>query len=252
MSRLSGKVLLITGAASGIGRAAAERCVEEGATVVAADRDEAAGRATASALGCASFVPVEVRDSASVAAAVGHAVATGGRLDGVFHGAGVIDYGLLDELDERDWDRVIAINLTGTFLVMRHAIRVMLPTGGGPIVTVGSTAGTAPARANPAYVASKAGVIMLTKTVALDYGARGIRPNVVCPGPIDGPMIDRDLARFDDPVAERRQLEAGTLLGRLGAPGEVAAVAAFLLSDDASYVVGESIVVDGGRLTMTP
>jgi NAD(P)-dependent dehydrogenase (short-subunit alcohol dehydrogenase family) len=246
MARLEDKVTLITGSASGIGRRAAERFVEEGAVVVVADRDLAAADAVAARLGTrASAVGVDVADSASVARAVDSVVTSHGRLDVLVNNAGVTIVGAVRDLAEEDWDREMAVNLKGVFLCSRRAWD-HLGAVGGCIVNTASIAATMALVADAAYCASKAAVLMLTKCMALDGARAGIRVNAVCPGFVDTPMIEGFFRDQDDPEAARRLATAQHPLGRLGDPLDIADAMVYLASDEARWVTGAAMTVDGG------
>jgi NAD(P)-dependent dehydrogenase (short-subunit alcohol dehydrogenase family) len=255
MNGLRGKCFIVTGAASGIGLASATRLIGEGARVLGADLLEYPGRPTDSSGKPATdeawdFRLVDVADEASVTELVEWAVRFGGRVDGVVHAAGVAGGGPVHMLPKEEWDRVVGVNLTGTFLVAKHAIKQMLaqpPEGGsrGSVVTIASIEGLEGTAGGSAYSASKGGVVLLTKSMAIDYAGRGIRVNAVCPGFIDTPMTQRV---FDGPGMEAARSSAigEHKMRRLGRPEEIAAAAAFLLSDDASFITGHALPVDGG------
>ncbi len=244
MQRLEGTVALITGAASGIGQACADRFADEGATVVTLDLADpvAGGEGDAPR-------PIDhhvyVTDEAAVAATVAAVMSAHGRLDSVVNAAGVAGGGPVHLLDLAEWQRVIAINLTGTFLVAKHALGPMIDQRRGSIVNLASIEGVEGTEGGSAYNASKGGVVMLTKNLAIDYGAKGIRANCICPGFIDTPLLHSVL---DAPGMEiyKDRIRDEHKLNRFGRADEIAAAAAFLASDDASFVTGHSLVVDGG------
>jgi NAD(P)-dependent dehydrogenase (short-subunit alcohol dehydrogenase family) len=239
MGRLQGKIALVTGAASGIGAATARRFGAEGAVVVGWD-------ATA-APGC---VAVDVRDEAAVADGVATIVRDHGRLDAVVHAAGVAGGGPVHLVPAEEWDRVLDVNLKGTFLVGKHAVAAMLdqePVDGerGSIVTIASVEGLAGTEGGSTYNAAKGGVVILTKNMAIDYGRAGIRVNAICPGFIDTPMLQGVFAMDGmGPILE--DITAAHQLGRLGRADEIASAALFLCSSDASFVSGVALPVDGG------
>jgi NAD(P)-dependent dehydrogenase (short-subunit alcohol dehydrogenase family) len=246
---LDGKATIITGAASGIGRAASRLFRDAGARLMLIDLDEERLRETASGLGSDSEVLVrtaDVSDAHAVEQAVAAAVEHFGRLDCAFNNAGVEPAQIaVAELPEEEWRRVIEIDLTATFLCMKHEITAMLATGGGAIVNTSSGLGLVATPGRAAYVAAKHGVLGLTKAAALDYATAGVRINAICPGIVDTPMAQRDIAG-DPKVAEF--FASLHPVGRMAEAVEIAAAAQFLLSDAASFVTGESLVVDGGYL----
>jgi NAD(P)-dependent dehydrogenase (short-subunit alcohol dehydrogenase family) len=240
MSRLEGKVAVVTGAASGIGAATARRFTSEGAITVPMDLTPVDGGVT-----------LDVRDEAAVADALAAVQAEHGRIDVLMNAAGVAGGGPVHSMDATEWDRVIDINLKGTFLTNKAVLALMLeqPPNAigqrGSIVNVASIEGLEGTEGGSAYNASKGGVVILTKNLALDYGRRGIRANCICPGFIDTPMM---AAVFDMEGMEhvRKSFVDAHALGRCGHPDEIAAAALFLASDDASFVTGSAMVVDGG------
>jgi NAD(P)-dependent dehydrogenase (short-subunit alcohol dehydrogenase family) len=246
---LAGKVGLITGGASGIGRATALAFAAEGARVVVADINPAGAAATAKLIeaagGEALGVQADVSDAASVEALIRAAVAAYGHLDCAFNNAGVSQYGSpIPEIDEAVWDRVMRVNLRSVFLCMKYEIPRMAAQGGGAIVNTASGYGLKGARGNAAYVASKHGVVGLTKVAALENAERGVRVNSLCPGWTETPLIQ---ARLDDPDFRARIL-ASEPMGRPGRPEEIAAAVVWLCSDAASFVTGHAMSVDGGFL----
>jgi NAD(P)-dependent dehydrogenase (short-subunit alcohol dehydrogenase family) len=243
VQRFEGKVALVTGAASGIGRATVERLVAEGARVVAVDvRADEGGEAP----GNVEVLTGDVADPATATAAVTAATDVYGRLDVVANVAGILRTANTHEHSLEVWDQVLAVNLTGTFLVCRAAIPALLDAGGGAIVNTSSTAALAGHPWAAAYSASKGGVLALTKVLAVEYAKRGIRANAVCPGSIETPITgDFDFPEGADPSLVRRIMSITKPQG----PEVVAAAIAYLASDDARHVNGESLRVDGGTLS---
>jgi NAD(P)-dependent dehydrogenase (short-subunit alcohol dehydrogenase family) len=251
MTRFEGKTALVTGAASGIGGATVERLLAEGATVVGVDIAAPATGPAADAGDRYRFVPGDVRDEEAMVTAVAAAVEVGGRLDGVVHAAGVAGAGPVHLLERDEWERVVSINLTGTFVVAKAALNQMLaqdPTPGGErgsIVTLASIEGLEGTAGGSCYNASKGGVVLLTRNMAIDYGPSGIRVNAICPGFIGTPMtaVIFDMDGMEAVADGYREEHA---LRRIGRADEIAATAAYLLSEDASFVTGAALPVDGG------
>ena len=248
MGRLAGRIAVITGAASGIGAACARRFAEEGAVVAGLDVqkpvDDGWDRVTAAAPESAFREGLDVRDEARVEGAIQAIRDRYGRIDALVNAAGVGGGGLAHELSADEWDRVVDINLKGSFLVAKHVLRAMVAQGSGSIVHVASVEGLEGMSGSLPYNASKGGVVLMTKNMALDYAAQGIRVNCVCPGLIDTPLTA--LLKAEPLQQVREQMRGWHAMNRLGRPEEVANCALFLVSDEASFVTGHALVVDGG------
>ena len=244
--RLAGKVAFVTGAGSGIGQTAARRFAEEGARVAVADWRPDAARETAAELEGAIAVEVDVTSAAAVEAALKQVVEAFGGLDVVVNNAGVTIVGATHEIPEDDWDKELDTNLKSVYLVSKAAWPLLLERGGGSIVNTASIAGLWAIPDDAAYCASKAGVIMLTKCMALDGAKAGIRVNCVCPGFTETPMIEVYFNAQPDPAESRRFAERLHPLGRLGRPRDIADAMVYLASDEAAWVTGHALVVDGG------
>jgi NAD(P)-dependent dehydrogenase (short-subunit alcohol dehydrogenase family) len=246
--RVEGKVALVTGGASGIGRATALTFAREGAKLVVADMNEDGGQQTIHMLmekgGEAIFVRIDVSKAVEVQALISQAVATYGRLDCAHNNAGIPGGGraLTAEYPEETWHQVIAVNLTGVWFCMKYEIPQMLSQGSGAIVNTASAWGLVGAPGASAYVASKHAVVGLTKAAALEYAQQGIRVNCVCPGVIHTPMTERGLS---DPE-RRARIIASEPMGRVGTPEEIAEAVVWLCSDAASFVTGHAMSIDGG------
>jgi len=251
MDRLRDKVALITGAGSGIGQACAEVFAEEGARVVVEDIDGAAAERVATAIRAAGGTAIAVQGDVSVAAdaerMVGAAVAEWDRIDIVVNNAGiqrVVES--IELLSEEDWDRVIDVNLKGGFLVSKAAIPRMKQQGGGVILFTGSEMGFIADPAIPVYVASKGGVHMLMKAMAISLIKHNIRVNAFCPGETNTPLLQSEIDNSPDPAATKLAYDAWAPIGRMASPREQAYVALFLASDESSFVVGSTYLADGG------
>jgi NAD(P)-dependent dehydrogenase (short-subunit alcohol dehydrogenase family) len=249
--RLAGKVCLITGAGSGIGRASAVLFAAEGASVAVADIDRAGAEATTALIvgdgGSARMYPVDVTDRGSTEALAAAVAADFGRIDVLFNNAGIAGVGLLHETSVELWDRVMAVNVRGVFLVARAVLPYMIAAGRGSIVNMSSTIAEIGLANRASYAASKGAVLSLTRQMQADYAAHGIRVNALLPGTIHTPFVDRYLAEsYDDPVAGLELLKKRQLTGDLGRPEDVAAAALYLASDEARFVLGSGMFVDGG------
>jgi len=244
MAKLQNKVAIVTGAASGIGLACAERFAREGAVVVGVDLNEPADwQAVQDASPNSWLRPLDVTDSQAQRALAQQAVEEHGRIDILVTAAGVGEAGPVSMLEEGAWDRVIDINLKGTYLSIKSVLDTMMVQRGGSIITLASVEGLNGTEGGSAYNASKGGVVLLSKNVAIDYGRMGIRCNTICPGFIDTPMLQGVMGAMPEFKAE---VQRETKLNRLGRPEEVASAALFLASEDSSFVTGHTMVVDGG------
>jgi NAD(P)-dependent dehydrogenase (short-subunit alcohol dehydrogenase family) len=248
--KLAGKVALVTGAGSGIGQAIALLFAAEGARVGVADFSEAGGNATVAQIraagGDAEFFRVDVSRSAEVKATVDGVLQRWGQLDILCNNAGIGVAATVVETAEEDWDRTLAVDLKGVFLGCKYAIPPMIAHGGGVIVNTASVAGQVGVLNRAAYCAAKAGVVGLTKSVAVDYVGQNIRINAICPGTVDSPWIQKILSAQPDPVAERQRMVERQPMGRMGEPAEIARAALYLACDDSAFVTGTALVIDGG------
>jgi meso-butanediol dehydrogenase / (S,S)-butanediol dehydrogenase / diacetyl reductase len=248
--RLKGKVAIITGAAAGIGRASALLFAHEGAGIVAADLDRAGIEALqaeiAEAGGQAIAVVGDVSQAADVQRIVGRTREHFGRLDILFNNAGIVPHGKIHETTEAEWDRAMAINVKSMYLLCHEVVPIFLEQGSGVILNTSSATALRSVVDRAAYNASKAAVLTLTRSMALDYVKDNIRVNCLCPGTIDTPSLGQRLAAFADPAEARRQFIARQPMGRLGTAEEVAQAALYLVSDEAAFVTGTAFSIDGG------
>ena len=250
--RLEQKVALVTGGGSGIGRASAVAFAREGAKVIVSDIDITGGEETVHLIqvagGAATFIQADVARAAEVEALVKKGVKTYGRLDCALNNAGIQgEIRQTAECSEENWNRIIAINLTGVWLCMKHELAYMLPQGSGTIVNTASNFGLVGSQGMPAYSASKHGVLGLTKTAALEYAKVGIRVNAVCPGPTQTPLVDRILSQQPQLATQIVEaIKAREPVGRMGQPEEIAEAVVWLCSETASFVTGIALAVDGG------
>jgi NAD(P)-dependent dehydrogenase (short-subunit alcohol dehydrogenase family) len=251
VERLSGKVAFITGGGTGIGRACALAFAAEGAQIALAGRRKeplaAVTREIESSGGNALAVTCDVADRKAVEAAIARVVLHFGHLNVIVNNAGAVMVGTAEETSEEDWSRVLATNLTGTFLVSRAAIAALRKSGGGSIVNIGSYLGIVARRQRAAYCAAKAGVAGLTRAMALDHAQDNIRVNCVCPAIVETEMALLSLSKARDPEAARKQRIAELPLGRFGKPEDIALMALYLASDESSWVTGTVIPIDGGQ-----
>jgi NAD(P)-dependent dehydrogenase (short-subunit alcohol dehydrogenase family) len=249
MNRLSGRAALITGGASGIGKATARLFLEEGAQVTIADNNEhvlAATNRELSALGPLRSVVGNVSNVADGRQMVAEAVAAHRKLDIVVCAAGITSRSRIADLSEHEFDHVIAVNLKGIYTIVHAAVPHLREQGGGTIVTVGSEMGFVADPNAPAYNASKGGVIMFTKSIALDLIADNIRVNCLCPGITQTPLLDEEVATSADPEATRAEFAEWAPIGRTADPIEQARGILFLASDESSFAVGSTLLLDGG------
>jgi NAD(P)-dependent dehydrogenase (short-subunit alcohol dehydrogenase family) len=250
MFALDGKTALVTGAGSGIGAAIAVRLAEAGAFVYVADRDERSGRVVAASIadsaGQAAFLPLDVASEPACCRA--HAVVGGerGDLDILVNNAGIGHVGTALTTTADDLDRLHAVNVRGVLNVTRVFLRGMIDRGRGSIVNIASIGGIVGIRDRVAYCATKFAVVGLTKAMALDHAGDGVRINCVCPGRVETPFVTARLAEYPDPAAAYREMSETQAIGRMGRPDEIAAAVLYLASDEAAFVTGSALIIDGG------
>lgn len=248
--RLEGRRAIVTGGSSGIGAAIVEAFLQEGALVASTDLTKPASFTDSESASRHHvqpfFVSADVSDCGSVKTMISEAVGRLRGLDILVNNAGVGTPGKLLDTEYDDWNRTIAVNLTGTFLVSKHAIPHLLASGGGSITNMASAAGLKAVRDRAAYCATKGGVISLTRSIALDYVDQGIRCNSICPGTVDTPWVERMVSQYPDPAGARAAMVARQPMGRLGRPDEIAQAAVYLATPQAGFVTGTCLVIDGG------
>ena len=249
--RFKGKGVIVTGGASGIGKATAERFLEEGAKVAILDVSKKNAEVALKELKKKGFTPLiltgDVAKSSDVKKMVSTAKAKLGRIDVLFNNAGILVEGSVEDVTEKDWDRIMAVNVKGVFLMSKEVVPIMLRQRKGAIVNNASCSGLVGDRNAVAYNTSKGAVVLMTKCMALDYAKKNIRVNCVCPGEIDTPMFRQEARARKMPVEEyRKELCDYHPIGRLGVPSEVANAVLFLASDQASFITGAAFSVDGG------
>ena len=249
--KLKDKVSLITGAGSGIGRATALRFASEGATVVIAERNlseaEKTQRLIAQANGTAKIIAIDITQEQQVTDVISKTINEFGRLDILHNNAGVSVVKPITETTESDWDFLFSVNLKGMFFCCKHAIPHMVRQGGGVIINTASELALVGQPLYSAYCATKGGVLAFTRALSVEWASRGIRINAVCPGPIKTPMLQAEFNMAVDPSAEETATIQSIPIRRLGTPEDIAGVALFLASDDAEFVHGTMVIVDGGR-----
>jgi NAD(P)-dependent dehydrogenase (short-subunit alcohol dehydrogenase family) len=248
--KLQDRVAVITGAGSGIGQAMALLFAKQGARVVAADVNGAAAEATTAMItdagGTATPFTVDVIEPQQVQAMIEQARSAYGRIDLLCNNAGIGSTTDVVACEPDEWDRVMTVNVKSVYLGCKYAVPHMIEQGGGVIINTASVAGMVGIVKRAAYCASKGAVIALTRQVAIEYVGQNIRVNCLCPGTVDSPWVERLLQQTDDRAAARQALEARQPMGRLGTPQEVAAAALYLASDDAAFITGTGLVIDGG------
>lgn len=248
--KLNGKVAIVTGAASGIGRASAIAFAREGARVLVADRSHSGAEETARCISADGFeteaIEVDVSSEADVQRMVNKAVARWGRIDVLFNNAGVLLVKSVEQMTEAEWDHVLGVNVKGAFFAVKHVVPHMRRTGGGSILNTGSIASLAGQVGTPAYSASKGAIALLTKSLALDLGRDRIRVNCICPGITDTPMLREHLGHGAEGEARIKARLSRVPLGEILRPEDVARAALYLVSDDSAGITGVLHVVDAG------
>jgi 2-keto-3-deoxy-L-fuconate dehydrogenase len=250
MFRLDGKTALVTGAGSGIGEAIAHTLAKAGAHVYVADRDTAGGARVAEAIrgdtGSAEFVELDVTDEAAIGRLAGSIDAKHGALDVLVNNAGIGHVGTVVTTNGADMDRLYAVNVRGVFNTSKAFVTGMLARKSGVIVNIASIGGVLGIRDRLAYVTTKTAVVGLTKAMAMDHASEGIRVNCVCPGRVETPFVKARLREYPDPEAAYREMAGTQAIGRMGRPDEIAAAVLYLSSDEAAFITGTPLLIDGG------
>lgn len=248
MSGFAGQVAVVTGAASGIGRAVAQRFAQAGASVVLMDRNESQGHAVSSQIRNSEFYPADVRNEADVAAAIASIAARHHRIDHVVNNAGIVLVKGVEDCSLAEWDDVFAVNVRSIFLMSKYALPYLRTSPSASMVNISSVSGIVAQTGTPAYVGSKGAVLMLSKALALDFAAYGIRVNCVCPGITDTPLFHAHVQSTTDPARTLRSRTRRVPLQRMLSPYEIADAVLYLASERASGITGTELVVDGGYL----
>jgi NAD(P)-dependent dehydrogenase (short-subunit alcohol dehydrogenase family) len=249
--RLKGKIGIVTGAGSGIGRASAIALAAEGAQVVLVGRRKDRLEEVAHEIGDRAFaLPVDVSKASEINGLLDQAVSRFGGLNFLLNNAGVLHVGNAEQITEEQWDDTFNLNVRSVWLLSRAALPLMRKAGGGSIMNVASTLGLVGARNRAAYAPSKGALIQLTKSMAIDHGHENIRVNAICPSFVETELTERILGQVADPAAIRRERTAAHPIGRLGRPEDIAGLAVYLASDESSWVTGAVLPVDGGYLAM--
>ena len=248
MFDLTGKIALVTGAASGIGEAIAQTLTGAGAFVYVCDRDAAGGRRAADEIGAerAAFVALDVSDDAACRAVAEEVLAAAGRLDVLVNNAGIGHVGTLLETAEADLDRLYAVNVRGVFSLTKAFLPSMIARRSGVVLNTASIGGVVAISDRLAYCTTKFAVIGLTKCIALDHAKDGIRANAICPGRVETPFVKKRLSEYPDPQRAYDEMAASQAVGRMATPAEIAAAALYLASDEAAFVTGTAFEIDGG------
>lgn len=248
---LLNKVAIVTGAKNGIGFAIAKRFIAEGAYVVLADIIDAKAETESLSINSnetskAKFILTDVSCESEVQALFENTLKQFGRVDILVNNAGIEFAKTIETTLEEEWDRLMAVNLKGVFLCSKTAVPIMRAQGGGVIINMASELGIVGEAGVAAYCASKGGVVLLSKAMAIDHGPQGIRVNCLCPGPVTTQLLEDVFASSENPLAMRQSFEASTVLKRLGKPEEIASAAVFLASSESSFMAGANLVIDGG------